>query len=175
MLRSILLVLLVAVCVPASGDIIGGDYNISGNAGFNTAVNFPASGSFTAGTPVSVTEPLVATTGFNFSGGILDLNVDVLFAGVLATPLTWTFSTLNLGGETITDVTQTGGPLATVTPGLNSITIQTPTDLSGLLNAFSFSITDTGSAAVPEPSSIAMLCVLGVGGVWVRRRRQSVA
>lgn len=96
-------------------------------------------------------------------------------------PNFWTFDVTQFtpGITGVTSVTQLSKPLGSVDAdvrdslGPTYFEIDTTASIAG---TWQFGVTfSSATAAVPEPSSVAMLCTLGLGGVWVRRRRQSVA
>ena len=140
-------------------------------------------GTVLAGTGLSGT---ASSWTFGYSaGGVLDLDIQLVGGATMTGPATtWVFSgaTFDAGTGPIADVTNAGGVF---TPTIFDITdtgfkiTTSGSDSTGVANAllqYSFNIAPfSGAAAVPEPSSVAMLCALGLGGVWVRRRRQSVA
>lgn len=183
-----MLVILTTATGIASADIISGSsgtFAFNGNAALNTNTNVLSLGStFTAGTLETANliippSTAAADLSFNFTGSVLNLTLALDgAANTLASSLDWIFSGLDFGGDTITSITQTSGAAAATSftnGATNAITIITP-DESGPLGAtynYSFNIADSSMAAVPEPSSFAMLLAGGIGAYFVRRRRQS--
>lgn len=178
LMKTLLPVLLITL-LPSIGnaDIMGVDFSITDGSTF--IINNVGPKVLSGGGTDSFND-----YSFVFSGLTLDLSIDLPgMATTAGVATTWSFTNIDLAvGEVITGALQTTGfaPASGPTTLSNSILVQISggdiaTSAGGVLN-YQFEIqTNLSTAAVPEPSSVAMLCALGLGGVWVRRRRQSAA
>jgi hypothetical protein len=176
-----------------SADIISGNYDVD-VGGLSPVVNVPFSGVIAAGVnslgPVTQSggSSVGAALAFEFSGSQLTLGVDWSGTGFngFGSPVEWDFTGLGLtGGASITGISfnAAASTLGVDAPTGFSFTanslddIDTPNETSNGVNAtysYVFDITDSAAAAVPEPSSFAILFAGGVGFL-ARRRRQKKA
>lgn len=158
----------------ANGDILAFDYDVEFNG--STVLTNGAGPGGLSGTNGSFT--------FSYGAGVLDLSIQLAGPATTTGATTnWVFSVDDPTGfdtaERISSVTSTGSFSPAISAvsdtGFSIATSGADLTTAGGLLQYSFAIApfSAGSAAVPEPSSIAMLCTLGLGGVWVRRRRKT--
>ena len=97
----------------ARADIISGSYEIGGNAFLELNTGLPFSGSFTNGAGVSHSlTPAFADVGFDLTGTLLTLTLDVASGGPINSVLDWDFTSLVLpGADVITGVAVNGGTM----------------------------------------------------------------
>lgn len=114
-----------------------------------------------------------ALVNFNLTGSTLTLNIESL-VGLLTPTITLRLHTLDLGGDTITGVTETSGLGATIDDSnLAGFEFSVTTPVAGLTgaNTLTFEIADSSSTPIPEPSSCALFLVGGLAAWRIRRKR----
>ncbi|MEP3482046.1 MAG: PEP-CTERM sorting domain-containing protein [Fuerstiella sp.] len=174
-MKQLLLTLpvLVGLCLSApdaSADITG--WNVTADDGFvsDSSSLFSNTGLITFGAAFNV------TAEYDTGSNLLTLNYINDFTGA---SVNWLFSITSFDNDPAEFITSVSvaPPTMTLAPNLidgSTFSIATPEGGPG--TSFTYLIeTNFSAATVPEPSSVAMLCALGLGGVWVRRRRQTSA
>ncbi len=185
---------IIVICLTFAGTTANADIISSGNysvdvSGLPPVDNVPFTGAVAAGSTNlgSVTYnsgTTAATLSFNFTDSRVVLGVDWSGTGLAAfgSVVEWNFTGLGLtGGADITGLTfnagaSTAGITAptTFSSTANSLDIDTPNESSDGINAaYSYVFDITDSAAVPEPSSFAILFAGGIGLYAKRRRRKN--
>ncbi len=157
-----------------SGTLIGADTFTNAGASPDVSESF-TNGVDTAIFSFNLTDDGAAAPG---AANFLELNVNLGGFATSGDNITWQLSSLVFAnGADIFSVTQlTGAPAVDISHNSDDmITIRTPTAeaIMPATQNFTFLITDDlTAAAVPEPSSFALLMVGGFGYWGVRRRRR---
>lgn len=174
MKRLFSLLVISAFAMPCQAAIMSGLYDIdTSDAALDADLGVPdVNQTLTPGATESY-NGAAALVDFNLTGSVLTLNVNSLVA-LLNPTITLRLHTLDLGGDTLTAVSQSGGPAATIDDASLAgfeFSVTTPGGLGMGLNTFVFDISDSSVTPVPEPSSFAVFMIGGFAAWRIRRRR----